>query len=49
VLKSRRRRWAEHVARMGDEEMSDFCKRKPKGRVYFKNVNKNERIILKRS
>jgi hypothetical protein len=48
VIKSRRRRWAGHVARVGEEEINGFCKKKPKIRGYLKDVNVDDRIKLKR-
>jgi len=48
VIKSRRRLWAGYVARVGKKEIKGFCKRNQRERGYLKDVNVDERIILKR-
>jgi len=46
VIKSRSRRWAGHVARVGEEKINAFVK-KLEGKGYLKDVNIDGRIILK--
>jgi hypothetical protein len=48
VIKSRRMRWAGHVARMGrGEVLTGFCLGGPKARDYWEDLGVGRRITLR--
>ena len=49
VIKSRRMRWAGHVARMGEEGVYRVLLRKPEGRNHWGDLGEDGWIILGRN